>query len=1201
MIKSLFLSIVTLFSSWINPVVPEKDPSGSVLAATTTSESISTPDPVIFTVNVPANFNQNITAPNIIYSLTAGRGISISDGQLPTITNTGVLSINSKTGTLSLTAGEGITIDGLKITNSGIKSLSAGDGIEIDGTEITNTGILSLEAGDGISIDGNTITNSREAPDYGLSGWTDNGSSIVLTTTTDSVTVDGLTVGNTTVSNGKSILPSNDLGSDLGSSSYRFNNLWVANINSNSSQSFSGQTTFSYAPTDTTVSQASVLINPTSSATNGQLLGLGIAGYQRALIDKDGDLVLGYNSATSAPATDYPLNIYGHSGTRVAYVDTDGKFFGLDFNPGGGYQLASQGLTIGGSFTISNVSNTFGDMRLISASSGAGVNLTFDSPADTLKIRNLTNTADGTLTAGLITASSQVGIGTTSPTSKLHISGAVTGKALAIFDETGGEQNILVASASGTNRMILTNTGRLGLGVTSPTLKLEVSDGTNTFRTEGWGIDIGTSTKRFEIQTNNDNPFSVAMAAGTVLFRTSGSTTTGDFVFAPANSNDTAKWLVLKNSGNVGIGTTSPSSALSVGSSSQFRVDSSGFVGINRAPDSSYRIALNGDIDLTSGNFIKMSGYGVVGGSDSLKYVYGGSTSLNLVNPGGWPIFVIETPNVTTAERMRITSTGNVGIGTSSPTSLLHVTGAVTGKALSIFNETGGEQNILVASASGTNRLVLTNGGRLGIGVSSPTTLVDIYGSMNGDWGFKLENTGTTGSGLMLKAGNKDDASARYILGGYDNQNYLRFIFTAKGGFALGYTDGFVGAEPGDGNAIIQGQIGLGTKTPTSKLHVSGAVTGKALAIFDTTGDQNVLVASASGTTKLVIDNAGRVKVGDGTSSLPSISFNSDGTKGFYSAGTNTIGLSFQGYNAMTLTPSYMYGESVTGRSAVYIGGGAANLPNYTFYADTDTGMFWGGTNTVGISTNEIERIRISSTGNVGIGSTSPTSLLHLSGAVTGKALAIFDETGNNQDLFTASAAGVTKLTIKHNGLVNATTGGLATYTKAGTISDTDFTDTAINGLMGWDSTNDRLYIRNGDAWEYIAKTGGFQIPDYEAENLEVGDYLIPYVESKMSDGGVHGLYAKWSEVKNDLLSGITQAVATLQSTINDLKTKITTQEICLENTCINEDQLKKILETLPSPTPTPTQEVEVTPTPTPETTPTPESSPSAIPQQTPE
>ena len=187
MFKTFLLSLVTLVSSWVNPVASSvAEGEGRVLATTTdTSEQ-----PVLFTVNIPARFTKDLTAPNILYSLTGGVGVRVSN----TDTQNPILSLN-------------------------------------------------LVAGDGITVDGNKITNTYTAPaiDYTLGGWTDNGTSITLTTTTDTVTMDTVTAGDITadslttsglalaggltVTSGNSILPDTDLGSDLGSSSKRFNNL----------------------------------------------------------------------------------------------------------------------------------------------------------------------------------------------------------------------------------------------------------------------------------------------------------------------------------------------------------------------------------------------------------------------------------------------------------------------------------------------------------------------------------------------------------------------------------------------------------------------------------------------------------------------------------------------------------------------------------------------------------------------------------------------------------------------------------------------------------------------------------------------------------------------------------------------------------------------------------------------------------------
>jgi len=57
---------------------------------------------------------------------------------------------------------------------------------------------------------------------------------------------------------------------------------------------------------------------------------------------------------------------------------------------------------------------------------------------------------------------------------------------------------------------------------------------------------------------------------------------------------------------------------------------------------------------------------------------------------------------------------------------------------------------------------------------------------------------------------------------------------------------------------------------------------------------------------------------------------------------------------------------------------GDASTPAYNFLNDNDNGMFRATTNTIGFSTGGSERVRIDSSGDVGIGITNPTSTLHL-------------------------------------------------------------------------------------------------------------------------------------------------------------------------------------------------------------------------------
>lgn len=61
---------------------------------------------------------------------------------------------------------------------------------------------------------------------------------------------------------------------------------------------------------------------------------------------------------------------------------------------------------------------------------------------------------------------------------------------------------------------------------------------------------------------------------------------------------------------------------------------------------------------------------------------------------------------------------------------------------------------------------------------------------------------------------------------------------------------------------------------------------------------------------------------------------------------------------------------------AVFTGLGSAASPSITFSADTNTGIFSPGADQVAISTNGSNRLHITSAGNVGIGTTSPTTYL---------------------------------------------------------------------------------------------------------------------------------------------------------------------------------------------------------------------------------
>ncbi|KKT58433.1 MAG: hypothetical protein UX91_C0003G0091, partial [Candidatus Amesbacteria bacterium GW2011_GWB1_47_19] len=163
-VKNLVLGTSSTHSPVAELTLPDQTgiPSSAVLATQDDTADYT------YQVNVPGVFSRelevkgNLTAPNIIYSLVAGRGITISSGQTPTISAIGgVTGFQGQTGDISLTAGSGIAIDGLSIRNtdpgssqniwktfkvSGQSDLVAG----------SNTDTLTFVAGSNIGLTTNT-------------------------------------------------------------------------------------------------------------------------------------------------------------------------------------------------------------------------------------------------------------------------------------------------------------------------------------------------------------------------------------------------------------------------------------------------------------------------------------------------------------------------------------------------------------------------------------------------------------------------------------------------------------------------------------------------------------------------------------------------------------------------------------------------------------------------------------------------------------------------------------------------------------------------------------------------------------------------------------------------------------------------------------------------------------------------------------
>jgi len=201
---------------------------------------------------------------------------------------------------------------------------------------------------------------------------------------------------------------------------------------------------------------------------------------------------------------------------------------------------------------------------------------------------------------------------------------------------------------------------------------------------------------------------------------------------AALNQWTTGGTAVYYNSGNVGVGTTNPLNPLTVFNTG---------VSVSNVSSSAASTAAYSSFVNTADNrraFVGMDGTGL----------FALSTGALALGTDNTPVII--APNYATGEKMRVTPGGNVGIGTTSPVSLLTVQGEarITGNLISagftsnatntVFNFDTLTVPFVVASSS------------VGVGTTSPVTALDVYGVISTN-GLPLpyciaSGTGTFGS-----------------------------------------------------------------------------------------------------------------------------------------------------------------------------------------------------------------------------------------------------------------------------------------------------------------------------------------------------------------------------------------------------------------------------------------------------------------------
>jgi hypothetical protein len=557
-------------------------------------------------------------------------------------------------------------------------------------------------------------------------------------------------------------------------------------------------------------------------------------------IRKVGPVFIGSSAPNSSPAAGGST---GHS-IGEQWLDTSGSRYVVKTYDGTAWRdddsnyLQLTGGALSGALTIDNAANV------------AALDLKFDGDNDTGFYAPAANTL-GFVSGGTervrIDSSGRIGIGTTSPGFKLEVN-SNTSDSVALFE-----------SSDTTARIILRDNGSTSggyVGVATEDMFFH-TDGNERLRIDSSGnVGIGTSSPSYPLHVNGNAQFGTGSAwrTDTDLFKST--TTSGANIRSATGSASTPTYSLV---GDEDTGVYFPQAnavAVSTGGSQRLLIDSLGRVGINTT-------ANQADLDVNG------SGAGTIRiGSSStsrsvITHVNNASNSYLLINVDEGNNSAANTHFkiwVDGSERLRIDSSGNVGIGVTNP-------GSFNAKAETLVLANGGDHvgitldcntdkegsiyfadgstgdNLLrgqiVYNHSGDSLRFVTNAseqmridsaGDVGIGTTNPAYKLTVEGTIAGtDSGtrfIRLFKDGTvpkilTGPGQPLEIGADDDSHLRID------------------------TDG---------------DIGIGTLSPSTKLHVAGTTR---IGANDTTSAILEIGAGATGNRNAYIDLVGDTTYSD--------------------------------------------------------------------------------------------------------------------------------------------------------------------------------------------------------------------------------------------------------------------------------------------------------------------------------------------------